>query len=74
MLKNLMCGIKVLCLIGFVLFGWCNYDMFVLCVVVLYQMSCQNLVVVLLGDLFSYLLGVDDISSVIEDLVINLSK
>ncbi|MDV2575955.1 hypothetical protein RYX41_04145 [Lactiplantibacillus plantarum] len=26
MLKNLMRGIKALCLIGLVLFGWRNYD------------------------------------------------
>lgn len=46
MLKNLMRGIKALCLIGLVLFGWRNYDTLAPRAVALYQTSRQGLAAV----------------------------
>lgn len=74
MLKNLMRGIKALCLIGLVLFGWRNYDTLAPRAAALYQTSRQNLAAALSGDLSSHLLGADDTSSATEDSATNSSK
>lgn len=74
MLKNLMRGLKALCLIGLVLFGWRNYDTLAPRAAALYQTSRQNLAAALSGDLSSHLLGADDTSSATEDSATNSSK
>ena len=62
MLKNLMRGIKVLCLIGLVIFGWTHYDTLAPRAIALYRTSRQNLAAALSGDLSSHLLDADEAS------------
>ncbi|AVW11221.1 matrixin family metalloprotease [Lactiplantibacillus paraplantarum] len=62
MLKNLMRGIKVLCLIGLLIFGWSHYDTLAPRAIALYQTSRQNLAAALSGDLSSHLLDADEAS------------
>ncbi|MDC6397420.1 matrixin family metalloprotease [Lactiplantibacillus pentosus] len=62
MLKNLIRGLKALCLIGLVIFGWRHYDTLAPRAVALYQTSQKNLAAALSGDLSSHLLDADETS------------